>query len=298
MKKAFRILAYIFGFLLLLVLGLAGYVQWKFNHLPAQKVTPLAIHAVTDSATIIHGARIVTTLCAGCHIGNDGTLSGQIFLDPKEGFGTIWSANITQHPEKGIGKYTDGELAWAIRSGINREGRYLGPFMQHPLMSDSELTAIVSFLRSDTRLTQPSEAVHPPAEYAFVFRALIALGMMDPIPVATGPLSMPEATDEIAYGKHLATVTYTCANCHSASFETNVLNDMEKSEGFMGGGNPIDAPDHSAKILSANITPSKPNGIGNWTYEQFEQAVRSGKSPIKAALAQPCPGSASWKMPR
>ena len=42
-------------------------------------------------------------------------------------FGEIHSANITQHTEYGITKYTDGELAYLFRTGILKDGQYAPP---------------------------------------------------------------------------------------------------------------------------------------------------------------------------
>ena len=46
-------------------------------------------------------------------------------------FGRIFSRNITQHKDNGIGNWTDDEIARAIREGVSRDGR--------PLFSRDEL---------------------------------------------------------------------------------------------------------------------------------------------------------------
>lgn len=68
--------------------------------------------------------------------------------------------------------------------------------------------------------------------------------------------------DLIARGKYIATAS-DCVACHTGP----------GSEAMAGGlalATPIGA------IMSTNITPSKENGIGNYTLEQFDAAVRQG----------------------
>ena len=61
------------------------------------------------------------------------------------------SANITSHPEAGLGAWTDAEIKRAITEGTSRDGRKLLPFMPYWLykrMEPSDLDAIVAYLRS------------------------------------------------------------------------------------------------------------------------------------------------------
>ena len=61
------------------------------------------------------------------------------------------SANITSHPEAGLGAWSDAEIKRAITEGISRDGRQLLPFMPYWLykkMEPSDLDAVVAYLRS------------------------------------------------------------------------------------------------------------------------------------------------------
>ena len=49
----------------------------------------------------------------------------------------------------------------------------------------------------------------------------------------------------------------------------------------MGGGNRIDS------LYSANITPDKETGIGNWSEEDFIKAVRFGQRPDGSPVRPP-----------
>jgi mono/diheme cytochrome c family protein len=61
------------------------------------------------------------------------------------------AANISSHPEAGLGRWTDDEIKRAITQGISRDGRTLLPFMPYPLyakMEPSDLDAVVAYVRT------------------------------------------------------------------------------------------------------------------------------------------------------
>ena len=66
-------------------------------------------------------------------------------------FGESFASNITTHPEKGIGGWSDDEIKRAITKGISKDGTKLKPPMAYAWyerMSDSDLSAIVAYLRT------------------------------------------------------------------------------------------------------------------------------------------------------
>ncbi|MCB0556366.1 MAG: cytochrome c [Phaeodactylibacter sp.] len=288
MKKALKIAGIGFGILVLLLIATAAWIQ--FTPMPTYEVKPPTVQLPVDSASLAKGRKVVELACTHCHLGEDGKMSGRLFSQATDPFGEMWTANITQHPTKGIGRYTDGELAYLLRTGINRDGRVVGPMMCHPNMSDEDLASIIAYLRSDSGIMQPSEATHPAPAYlsSFMVKALIKFGVFKPLPYDGKPISAPPATDQIAYGRYLATEFYECYGCHSASFETNNPMEPEKSPGFFAGGNPV--PDEEFNTcISRNITPSKEHGIGSWTEEQFLSAVKGGIRPDGSMLQHQMP---------
>ncbi|WP_245463008.1 cytochrome c [Mesorhizobium sp. M7D.F.Ca.US.005.01.1.1] len=68
--------------------------------------------------------------------------------------------------------------------------------------------------------------------------------------------------DQIARGKYIATAS-DCVACHTAP----------GGEPMAGG---LAIPTPIGSIVSTNITPSKENGIGDYTLEQFDAALRKG----------------------
>lgn len=284
MKKAFKIIGYILlGFVVLLLCG-AAYIQ--FSPMPTYEVKAPDLKITPDSIRLAEGRRIVLTDCAHCHRGPDGKLSGDLWAND-DMFGKLWSANLTQHPEAGIGRYSDAELAFTLRTGIKRNGCFAGPFMHFPLLADEDLASIIAFLRSDAPEVQPSERRQPPAEMAFLGKMWMKL-LVKPLSYSQKPVIAPPVTDKLAYGRYLVTGKWECYLCHSAGFESNDLFEPEKSKGYFGGGNPITDKENNP-VLSANITPDRETGIGSWTEAQFSEAVRFGKRPDGKALSHMMP---------
>lgn len=284
MKKVFKVLGYTLGSLLVLLLLFAVYIQ--FSARPTFEVKAPDLKVAPDSALIAEGRRIVMTDCIMCHRGSDDKLSGHLWTDDGI-FGKLWSANLTQHPTAGIGGYTDGELAFTIRTGIKRNGHLAGPFMTFPLMADEDVAAVIAFLRSDAPEVQPSEIRQPPAEFKFLGKMLNKM-IFKPAPYPQQAITAPPPSDKIAWGRYLATGKWECYRCHSANFESNNDLEPEKSAGYFGGGNPLEDREHN-RVLSANITPDPETGIGKWTEAQFSEAVRFGKRPDGTPLSPVMP---------
>lgn len=266
----------ILAFLVIIGLG-AAYIQ--LSGIPTyENKAPEDFPVIADSANIAEGARMASMLCANCHRSDDGKLGGDYLSDVAE-FGEIWAPNITQHKVYGkINEYTDGELAYLLRTGIKKNGEYSPPYMvKFPHLSDEDLNNIIAFLRSDHPMVQPSDNDPPLCQPSFLTKMLcrVAFG---PLPWPTQPIVAPKETDKVAWGKYLALAKYDCYSCHSADFKTLNILEPELSEGFMGGGNRLLNLDGD-EVLSSNLTMDKETGLGEWTEEEFIKTVRFGVRP-------------------
>jgi mono/diheme cytochrome c family protein len=94
-----------------------------------------------------------------------------------------------------------------------------------------------------------------------------------------------QAYDRIERGRYLTTVA-DCFACHT------VLNAGKP----FAGGRPIETP--FGIITSSNITPDNETGIGAWSDEQFDDAVRRGVRPDGSRLYPAMPFPAYTKMTR
>ncbi len=281
MKKFLKIAAVILGIILLIIAGVASWIN--FSSPTIHPTGTIDVELPTDSLSLAQGKKVAETICAYCHRSNNGTFDGKMFAKAESAFGELWSGNITNHPTKGLGKYTDGELMYLLRTGIKKDGHFAGPFMPFTNISDHDLASVIAYLRSDPPSMKASDAVRT-SNPSFLVKALYKLGAINPLPYDGKPIVAPDASDQLAYGRYLATAVYQCHDCHSASFETNDPFNPEKSPGFFGGGNPCEDPDFNI-VPSRNITPHAEHGIGNWTEEDFFKAVKAGIRPDGSALS-------------
>lgn len=288
MRRVFKIVLGLLGLLVVLAAGFAAYIQIKGvpryeANIPASLAT---LQVPRDSAHVARGAKIASLLCNECHRAEDGQLTGHILPDLPKEFGKVASYNITQDPEHGIGKWTDAELYYFLRTGIRKDGSWAPPFMpKFPLMADDDIHSIIAWLRSDAPSLSPSAREYPPNEYNFLIKFLANVAFTPP-PLPAESIRVPDTTQTLALGRYVANALCGCFACHSADFKT--MNDLvpEKSEGFYGGGNPmLDLEGHT--VPSANISPDKETGIGNWTAQQFYDAVKYGKKPQGGTLHYP-----------
>jgi mono/diheme cytochrome c family protein len=84
--------------------------------------------------------------------------------------------------------------------------------------------------------------------------------------------AMAHAETALERGRYLMRSIVACGNCHTPQGPKGPLPGME-----LAGGLPFDEPGMMA--FSANITPDKATGIGNWTDAQIITAIREGRRP-------------------
>ena len=74
---------------------------------------------------------------------------GHVMTGP---FGEVTVRNITSHPTKGVGAWSDAELKRALTHGIGRDGRAFKLPMARQIyfskMTDADLDAIVAWVRT------------------------------------------------------------------------------------------------------------------------------------------------------
>ena len=169
------------------------------------------------------------------------------------------AANITPDPQTGIGKWTDVQLALAIREGVRPDKSLIGPPMPVPFyryLSDDDLAAIIAYIRA-----QPAVKIaQPKSQYNI------------PLPPNYGPpvksVKAPPASDQRAYGEYLANIGH-CMDCHSPRDEMGVLH----LENRGAGGQIFKGP--WGVSVSRNLTPH-PTGLKDFTDAQIIHSVREG----------------------
>ncbi len=275
-----KFLLRILAVLVIIIAGLLIFilVAWNKKH----NAPYPAITASGDSAVIARGKYLAfgPAHCASCHVpmdkfkevdkGLEIPLSGgwELTIPP----GTFRAPNLTPDMETGIGKLTDSEVARVLRYSVGHDGRSIFPFMPFQEMSDEDLTALISFLRSQ----KPVKNAIKPTEYSFLGKAVMAFGLIKPeAPKNTPPKSM--AIDStILYGSYLANSVANCVGCHT---ERDLKTGKFTGPAFAGGFHM--EPDEFTKgfsFVTPNLTPDPETGlITNWSESTFVNRFRSGR---------------------
>ncbi|PHN07939.1 cytochrome c [Flavilitoribacter nigricans] len=277
MKKVLKIAGIILGIVLVLIGGFALYIN--ATGIPSYDLELPENYAVSaDSASLTNGEKLVRLTCMDCHINYENQLlEGKKMFDVPASFGEVWSANLN-HPETGLKSYSNEELAYLLRTGVKKDGKYAPPWMvKFPNMADEDLRDIIAFLRSDHPMLQPSEVRQPAPRPSFLVKFLSHVAFK-PFPYPQQEIALPNAGDQIARGQYVADAVAGCFSCHSADFTTIDEYTPVNSAGYYGGGNLLkDAAGQD--IYSANLTMHPETGIGNWSEQQFIDAVKWGKGP-------------------
>jgi mono/diheme cytochrome c family protein len=240
-----------------------------------------------QDATVMERGRYVIEIAAACGIchttrGADGQLlpnmklaGGRVIVD--RGFRGV-VPNITPDPDTGIGRWSDAEIAAAIREGRRTDGTLIGPVMPIALyrgLSDHDLMAMVAYLRAVL-----------PVQHAVTERSTYPFRLTPYGPPVAGVPDPPE-DDPVARGAYLAGPLAHCMDCH-----TPPLPGERRDWSRIGaGGVPFEVPGGIA--VSRNITSSKEYGIKDWTDEQIIRVLTQGISADGRRLAPPMSGRAS-----
>ena len=167
--------------------------------------------------------------------------------------GKYYAKNITPFTLK---NWTDGEILRAISSGVDNMGKALFPVMPHPnygIMDREDLYSIIAYIRT----LSPINNIVPDSESDFPMNFII-----NTIPKKPHFSNIPDITNKVSYGEYLF-IAAACNDCHTRQNKGKPIAGMELAGGFK-------FPLHTGgTVYSANITPDKETGIGNWSEEAF-----------------------------
>lgn len=263
MKKFFKILLAIFLFFLVCIAGLLTYVKTALPDVG--KAPELKIEATPEM--LERGEYLAHNVvgCVECHstrdftkfagpidqasAGQGGELFGSLLGFP----GEYYAPNITPY---GIGDWTDGEVFRAVTSGVSKDGHALFPIMPYPhfgTMAKEDVYAIIAYIRT----LKPVEYTAPKSSSKFPMNFII-----NTIPKAPAFTTIPPKEELIKYGEYITNAAL-CKDCHTVQIQGEYQMDKYMAGGFampmISGGT----------VRTANITPDKKTGIGNWTEQQF-----------------------------
>ena len=288
-KRIFKILGWVVGIVVILLLILGVYVQLRWDAKDGRQAPDLK--APTDSASVARGEYIFKfqAQCWGCHKNESGDANtlpngGLLFdlTDAGPGFGKWYSRNLTPDVETGLGGWTDGEIVQALREGVRKDRTTLFPIMPvdwYHGMADDDALAVVAYLRS----LPPVKNRVPDNEPSFVAKALFTFKLMKPKEPITTPVTAPPRGLTPEYGRYLSNNLADCADCHTPR---NLQDGQFYLDSLFAGSSFAFGGGEQEPILSyaRNITPDKETGIGDWTEEQFMTAVTMGVRPDGTVL--------------
>ncbi|CAN5450593.1 hypothetical protein BH11BAC1_BH11BAC1_19370 [soil metagenome] len=286
MKKLLKILGMLLGVVALAVIVLVIYISVRGTGSYTANVPAIPKVEITG-ARVERGQKIASMLCRNCHYNKEtNKLTGSPMEDVPQ-FGKIRPRNITHDDEIGIGGWSDAELIYFIRTGINpKTNLFVPPYMPKLLhLSDEDMRSVVAYLRSDSPEVQADKSEYPPSEPSFLTKFL-SLVAFHPFKFPEKEIPGPDTTNQLEWGKYLTLAQLECYTCHSKDFKTMDMEFPEKSEGFFGGGNEM-LNKEGMTITTLNITSDEETGIGKWTEEEFIRAIRSGIVPNGPALRYP-----------
>jgi mono/diheme cytochrome c family protein len=273
MKRFLKILG-----VLVLVLFLAGAGGFVYIKKALPNGGPMVkVNIPKDSATIKRGeylARHITG-CVDCHTPRNVSLfgipaypdslgKGGLAFNHDLGFpGNVISRNITP---AGIGSWSDDQFYHTITTGVDSKGEPLFPVMPYPhygIADPEDMTAIVAYIRT----LKPIENKVAERELDFPVSLFVRMA-----PAAATPGKRPAESDTLAYGKYLFNMA-SCTDCHTPMDKGKPIEELTMAGGFTfhlkGMGT----------VRSANITPDKETGIGNWSQQEFIARIKAYENP-------------------
>jgi mono/diheme cytochrome c family protein len=222
------------------------------------------------------GERLTFATCGSCHFGNDGQLSGKHLEDVPKVFGKVYSANITSDKTNGIGKWSGGQIAYFIRTGIKPDATKANLAMpRFPNIADPELEAIIAFLKSDSSAAKASDVKAPPSRIKLAGKLATKM-VLEKYDYPSKPKQATDTAFLTGYGDYLVNDVLHCFACHSANIARIDVKNPTRSKGYLGGGTKLISA-NGEKIISPNITFDETTGLGSYSEQQFFDVMKMGR---------------------
>ncbi|HEX3846838.1 MAG TPA: c-type cytochrome [Steroidobacteraceae bacterium] len=230
--------------------------------------------------------------CISCHTraGGEPFAGGRALDTP---FGVIHSANITPDVATGIGRWSEADLARAMREGIAADGTHLYPafpYTAYTKVTDADVHAIFAYLRSlkPVRYSPPGDRMHFP----FSVRGLLAAWNLMFLEQGRY-VADPARSAEWNRGAYLVQGLEHCGACHTPR---NVLGGEQASLALTGAeyldtvadevvdGRITPMDERTVRPWSAANLTSAASGLKAWSVEALVDYLKTGHSPRAAAF--------------
>ena len=243
----------------------------------ADPVAPEAVPARSsfDPGLIAKGAQLAAIgNCQVCHTAEGGRsfAGGRPIETP---YGAFYAPNITPDSETGIGRWSEGAFARALREGVDREGRNLYPafpYEYYTRLADEDVRALYAYVAT----REPVRAPNRPHELRAPFNSRSLIGPWKALYFERGAFQPdPARNAQWNRGAYLVNGLGHCGACHTPR---NALGGEKKDERFGGGV----AERWHGPALDARSPAPLP-----WTAEQLYKYLRTGLDYVHAIAAGP-----------
>lgn len=240
------------------------------------------IHADTSAQGVARGELLFQSLCIECHGGPDGRATGKRLEEVPAFLGTFYSANLA-HPERGVHRRTDGEIARVLRSGVLPDGRLSPAMGGFSKLGDTDVAALLGYMRSGAPPFAPGGALQPRSELTPVGALILTYVAGVHVDAPAQSVPVPPKAANLEYGRYMTTAM-DCGTCHTSGFASDKL---EQPGAFAGGFELTDPT--GTTIYSKNITFDPDTGIGRWSLDDFQRAVTRGVNKQGYSVRKPMP---------
>jgi mono/diheme cytochrome c family protein len=224
------------------------------------------------AADIANGARIFDAGgCASCHAtpGQDDRVrlgGGLAFHTP---FGTMNAPNISPDTTLGIGNWSLGDFARAMREGVSPQGRHYYPafpYTSYQRMTPDDVADLFGYIKSLPKVADASK----PHQMNFPFNITRGLGLWKLAFLDGKPFTPDPARDaQWNLGAYLVNGPGHCAECHSPRNAAGAIIPWQR---FAGG------PDPEGRGFVPNITQA-PNALAKWSASDIAELLKTGFTP-------------------
>lgn len=244
---------------LIVIIVIASFVminKYKKMAKNTYEANPAAIAILTDSASMVRGASLASSLCSGCH---GGDLAGKEFFNVPE-LGVVPAPNITRGGR--TKDYSDLDYIRSIKYGVKPDGHglFVMPVEDFNNLSDADLGALIGFIKS----VPASDKTWPDPKFTTMAQIMAGAGLFGTLYNAelldlkdNKSIVAPEPGTSVAYGEYTMRI-HGCWTCHGEQL------------------NGAKSPD-PASPPGANITGK--GNIGKWSLAQFSETLHTGKTP-------------------
>ncbi len=186
-------------------------------------------------------------------------------------FGTVYSTNITQDKETGLGNWTDQQIYDAMVKGIRPDGSRILPVMPYEGysgMAQEDIKALIAYLRTlkPVKKATPLLKVWMPFARSLGTPLYLKVFGRFSTPLARAPRSGMER------GRYLVEHVSLCGDCHTPRNSIGVPN---RSLYLAGASKKIGPLGQAVP----NLTPDKETGIGDWKREDIVEVLLTGTKP-------------------